>query len=234
MSDSKVIAAQQAFVRNSTSAPPSAVNQTSSFTNTNNADEDELIVQVKLGNQQAFHQLYALHHKRVYALCWRMLADKSSADDACQEVFVQLWQKIANFRGESKFTTWLHSVSSNVVLGYLRKQKNWLQRVFSIEDNNIHVDIEEISMDMLDVQEITPLDKHIACLPERARLVFVLFAIEGYRHEEIAKMLDMAVGSSKSQYHRAKTLLRTWLMNDKDFDDVIENGSLVSTENKNA
>ena len=170
--------------------------------------ELECIARAKQGDQQAFHQLYNEYHRRIYALCWRMLSDKDSAEDVCQEVFVQLWQKISNFRGESKFSTWLHSVATNIVLGHIRKQKNWLQRVFSIEDQPLA----EISVEMPTHQEeITALDKQIMRLPERARLVFVLFAVEGYRHEEISKILNMAVGSSKSQYHRAKSLLREWI-----------------------
>ncbi|XQW84689.1 RNA polymerase sigma factor [Thalassotalea piscium] len=166
--------------------------------------ETEWIAAAQKGDQQAFHQLYLSYHRRMYALCWRMLADKDSAEDVCQEVFVQLWQNIANFRGESKFSTWLHSVATNIVLGHLRKHKNWLQKVFSIEDHGV----EESSVEMAELPE---LDQHIMRLPERARLVFVLFAVEGYRHEEIANMLGMAVGSSKSQYHRARNLLREWV-----------------------
>lgn len=166
--------------------------------------ENELVARAQQGDQQAFHQLYEIYHRRIFALCWRMLADKDSAEDVCQEVFVQLWQKINNFRGESKFATWLHSVATNTVLGHLRKQKNWLQRIFSIEDQTVV----EASVELVDDSLSTMLDLKIQQLPERARLVFVLFAVEGYRHEEIAKMLNMAVGSSKSQYHRAKTLLR--------------------------
>lgn len=174
--------------------------------------EEEWITQAKQGSQQAFYCLYEKYHKKMYALCWRMLADKDSAEDVCQEVFVVLWQKINNFRGESKFSTWLHSVATNVVLGHLRKQKNWLQRVFSIEEQGSgQHNIKEASVALTDNSTLDELDQHISRLPERARLVFVLFAVEGYRHEEIAKMLKMAVGSSKSQYHRARTLLREWL-----------------------
>ena len=187
MNNSKVIDAQKLFA---------------------NTQENEWITQAKQGSQVAFQQLYQLHHRRIYALCWRMLADKESAEDVCQEVFVVLWQKINNFRGESKFSTWLHSVASNVVLGHLRKQKNWFQRMFSIEDQASTTLPEEAVVPLEDTAELEELDKHIAQLPERARLVFVLFAVEGYRHEEIAKMLTIAVGSSKSQYHRAKTLLK--------------------------
>ena len=163
--------------------------------------ESQWIAQAQQGNQQAFHHLYENYHRRIYALCWRMMADKDSAEDVCQEVFVQLWQKINNFRGESKFSTWLHSVATNIVLGHIRKNKTWIQRIFSIEDQVV----EDIAVTM---PEISTLDKNIQSLPERARLVFVLFAVEGYRHEEIARMLGMAVGSSKAQYHRAKGLLR--------------------------
>lgn len=169
-------------------------------------EESCWIAQAKQGSQSAFQRLYQQHHKSIYALCWRMLADKDSAEDVCQEVFVVLWQKINNFRGESKFSTWLHSVATNVVLGHLRKHKNWLQRVFSIEEPGTQV--KEASENLTDDSTLNVLDKHIAQLPERARLVFVLFAVEGYRHEEISKMLNMAVGSSKSQYHRAKSLLK--------------------------
>jgi len=168
--------------------------------------EEALIEQAKQGSQHAFYQLYEKHHRPIYALCWRMLADKDSAEDVCQEVFVVLWQKINNFRGESKFSTWLHSVATNVVLGHLRKHKNWLQRVFSIEEQG--ASLVEPSIGLADDSTLNTLDLHIARLPERARLVFVLFAVEGYRHEEIAKMLKMAVGSSKSQYHRARNLLK--------------------------
>jgi RNA polymerase sigma-70 factor (ECF subfamily) len=180
------------------------------FITTHDSQQElQWIERAKQGDQQAFYHLYQVYHRRIYALCWRMLADKDSAEDVCQEVFVQLWQKINNFRGDSKFGTWLHSVATNVVLGYLRKNKNWLQRVFSLEEKYVKEPVE-----MPEIENATrpsELDLHIAKLPERARLVFVLFAIEGYRHEEIAQMLSMAVGSSKSQYHRAKTLLKAWL-----------------------
>lgn len=166
--------------------------------------EQEWIARAKQGDQLAFHHLYENYHRRIYALCWRMLADKEAAEDVCQEVFVQVWQKLGNFRGESKFSTWLHSVATNIVLGHIRKHKTWLQRIFSIEDQQV----QEAAVEMPDLPE---LDKQIMKLPERARLVFVLFAVEGYRHEEIANMLGMAVGSSKAQYHRAKGLLREWV-----------------------
>lgn len=170
--------------------------------------EAALIKRVKSGDQAAYTLLYELHIKRVYGLCLRLLAEQSHAEDAAQEVFVQVWHKVAQFDGRSQFSTWLYSVASNVAINYLRKQKTWLQKVVSIE----HSGMDEQSVN--DCKGLNGLDKLIVRLPERARMVFVLFAIEGYRHEEIAEQLGMAVGSSKSQYHRARLLLQEWYENE--------------------
>ena len=167
--------------------------------------EQEWIDAAKKGSRGAFNQIYQQHVGKVYALCLRMLSNQEQAEDVTQEVFVQVWLKLDNFRGDAKFSTWLHSVATNTVLTYLRKQKNWLQRVFSIEDSP------QAEPTGNAIQELSDLDKLILKLPEKARIVFVLFAVEGYRHEEIANMLDMAVGSSKSHYHRARNLLQEWL-----------------------
>jgi RNA polymerase sigma factor (sigma-70 family) len=166
--------------------------------------ETALIARVKSGDQSAYKILYELHIKRVYALCLRLLADETHAEDAAQEVFVQVWHKIAQFDGRSQFSTWLYSVASHIAISYVRKHKSWLNKVVSIEQSG---------MDQQTAQScngLNGLDKLIVRLPERARMVFVLYAIEGYRHEEIAKQLGMAVGSSKSQYHRARQLLQKW------------------------
>ncbi|MCG7536727.1 RNA polymerase sigma factor [Pseudoalteromonas sp. OOF1S-7] len=169
---------------------------------------ERLVLRAQQGDQTAFEQLYQQCYRRVYGLCLRLLADQAHAEDATQEVFVQLWHKIAQFQGQSKFTTWLHSVTSNVAISYLRKQKNWLQKVVSLEDGGME------QAEIMQCQSLNGLDKLILRLPERARLVFVLHAVEGYRHEEVAGMLNMAVGSSKSQFHRARKLLQEWYDNE--------------------
>ncbi|MCO7189810.1 MULTISPECIES: sigma-70 family RNA polymerase sigma factor [unclassified Pseudoalteromonas] len=174
-----------------------------------NQDTIEALVQrAQQGEQVAFEQLYQQCYRRVYGLCLRLLADQAHAEDATQEVFVQLWHKIAQFQGQSKFTTWLHSVTSNVAISYLRKQKNWLQKVVSLEDSGME------QTEIAQCESLNGLDKLVLRLPERARLVFVLHAVEGYRHEEVAGMLNMAVGSSKSQFHRARKLLQEWYDNE--------------------
>ena len=127
------------------------------------------------------------------------------AEDASQEVFIQLWRKLENFDGQSQFSTWLHSVTANITISYIRKQKGWVQRMFNLEASGIQ--------DMPAESQSTDIDLEamVVRLPERARMVFVLHAIEGYRHEDIANMLDMAVGSSKAQFFRAKQLLKEYM-----------------------
>lgn len=164
-----------------------------------------LIRAAQSGDRLAYKKLYDTHVSRVYALCLRLTADRALAEDATQEVFIQLWRKLDNFDGKSRFTTWLHSVTSNITISYIRKQKGWMQRMFNIEDAGLPEQVEKGSIDSVD------LDHYIKKLPERARLVFVLHAVEGYRHDDIAEMLNMAVGSSKAQFHRAKQLLTEWM-----------------------
>ena len=172
-------------------------------------DEERLIMQTQQGCQTAFAGLYQLHVNKVYGLCLRLTANEAFAQEAAQEVFVQLWQKISSFDGKAKFSTWLHSVTANVAISYMRKQTNWLQKVVSFETEGMPEQAVE------QCHGIEGLDKLIVRLPERARLVFVLHAVEGYRHEEIGSMLNMAVGSSKSQYHRARQLLQEWYQNEQ-------------------
>ena len=172
--------------------------------------DDVLVAQLKRGEQFALKALYEQHGKKVYALCYRLAADAEIAEDITQEVFVQIWQKIHNFRGDSKFSTWLHSVASNVAISHMRKQKSWWRSWFGSDEQNeaelANIAITDDSSDF-DLSR-SGLDKHIANLPEQARMVFVLFAVEGWRHEEISTELKIAVGSSKAQYHRAKQLLQ--------------------------
>lgn len=164
-----------------------------------------LIEEAKNGNKDAFHRLYEQYIGQVYALCLRLTGQHALAEEAAQEVFIQVWGKLDNYQGDSKFSTWLHSVTSNVTISYLRRQKSFWQKILNLEESPAMHETSQASAG--DVE----LDKYIMRLPERARIVFVLHAIEGYRHEEIAGMMSMAVGSSKAQFHRAKGLIKEWM-----------------------
>ncbi|ABM26192.1 MULTISPECIES: RNA polymerase sigma factor [Shewanella] len=162
----------------------------------------DLVALASQGNRAAFKQLYVNHHQRIYALALRLCGHVAQAEEITQECFILVWQKLPQFRGDSQFSTWLHSICVNQALSSIRKQKSFWARFIPIES-----DIEPHSTD----EGYQGLDKLILKLPERARMVFVLCAIEGYQHEEIAKLLGIAVGTSKTQYHRAKQLLQEML-----------------------
>lgn len=169
--------------------------------------EPMLIAQARQRNQHAFRRLYDRYLGKVYGLCLRMTGSRQMAEEATQEVFIQVWRKIDTFAGDSSFSTWLHSLAANTTISYLRKQKNWLQRMVVTDDY-------EHMAQQLPAGAATDEEHLHACLarlPERARLVFVLHAIEGYRQEEIASSLGIALGTVKAQFHRARELMERWL-----------------------
>jgi len=170
------------------------------------ATEMHRVDRARAGDQLAFEQLYRSHCDRIYGLCWRMCGgDKALAEDMVQEAFVRAWNKLDLFRGESKFGTWLHLLTVNVVLSDRRIRVKRLQREQAMDD-----DVERTLTGARDVFAglRKDLEAAIAGLPERARTVLVLYDIEGYQHSEIAEMTGMAVGSSKAQLHRARKLVR--------------------------
>lgn len=172
-------------------------------------DDAVLIARCTSGDQRAFQSLYEKHIGRVYAICVRLCNDKDEASDIAQDVFIQVWKKLKDYRGDSAFSTWLYRVATNITISHLRKRKPFWARHIDWSDASSE---EEMRVDSGHFEH--NLDKDIAGLPEQARLVFVLFAIEGYRHEEIAKMMKIAVGTSKAQYHRARKILREKLTNE--------------------
>ena len=166
-------------------------------------DEHTLIAATKGGSLTAYRRLYEMHVARVYGLACRLVRDRAAAEDVTQEVFIKVWKDISNFRGDSQFSTWLHRVCSLTAITYLRRQRGWLKRVI-LGDEAI-AEIPDQSINEAD------LETCIRQLPERARVVFVLHAIEGFRHEDIARICGIAVGSSKAHLHRARQLLQEWM-----------------------
>ncbi|RYV00739.1 RNA polymerase subunit sigma-70 [Shewanella sp. OPT22] len=165
------------------------------------SQESEWIAKAAAGDRNAFRSLYELHHQRVYALALRLSSNPSIAEEITQDCFVRLWQKLPSFRGDSQFSTWLHKLVVNQSLTTIKKHKSWTQRFLGFENVN----------DPIKEDEYDELDQLIMKLPERARIVFVLHAVEGYRHDEIANLLKIATGTSKAQYHRARKLLKEML-----------------------
>jgi RNA polymerase sigma-70 factor (ECF subfamily) len=157
------------------------------------------------GDAHAFERLYRGHLARIHSLVRRMLSD-DEADEVAQDVFVRAWQKLGTFRGESAFGTWLHRLAINVILG--RRETLGIRRQRYVEGDAV---LELVPGRRAAPETAMDMEAAIGLLPDGARQVFVLHDIEGYRHEEIGQMLGLAVGTSKSQLHRARLTLRRHL-----------------------
>lgn len=182
----------------------------------NPASEDELLVRAAArGDARAFEQLYRRHVGRILGLCLRLVdGDRAKAEQHTQDAFVRAWEKLGSFRGEAQFSTWLHRLTVNLVLGEHRLLKRWV----TFEDAATDADDEGGAPDATlgehpqqRVGERLDLERALARLPKGARTVLMLYDVEGYAHEEIAELTGIAVGTSKAQLHRARKLMREWL-----------------------
>ncbi|HXV85727.1 MAG TPA: sigma-70 family RNA polymerase sigma factor [Gemmatimonadales bacterium] len=163
----------------------------------------DAVRQAQAGDHQAFAQLYREHAGRVYALCLRLAGDPARADELTQDVFVRAWDRLASFRGESAFSSWLYRLAVNVVFMDQRAGRRRRARVEGVADLElVNAGVQPETDTVLD------LEQAIASLPEGARQAFVLHHVYGYQHEEISQMTGIAVGTSKAQVFRARRLLR--------------------------
>ncbi|HEY6808934.1 MAG TPA: sigma-70 family RNA polymerase sigma factor [Gemmatimonadales bacterium] len=167
----------------------------------------DLVRRAQAGDQSAFEGLYREHAGRVYALCLRLTGSAADAAERTQDAFVLAWRRLGTFRGESAFATWLHRLTVNLVLTERRSARRREARVLPVEDPAVL----ERTGDARRPGERLDLERAIAALPAGAREVFVLFDIEGFSHEEIARRCGIAAGTSKAQLFRARRLLRGML-----------------------
>jgi len=162
-------------------------------------DEQALLAAARRGDTRAFESLYRALAPSVYGFCLRLARDSAEAQDCAQETFVRAWQRLDDFRGESRFGTWLHRIALNEVLGRRRHRAVEHRHLAAVDPSKSH------SLD--DSATMQDLEDAIQRLPDRAREVFVLRAIYGYTHDEIASLLSVTESTSKSQFHRARKLL---------------------------
>ena len=160
------------------------------------------------GDQSAFERLYRTHVARIHSLTRRMLSSQE-ADEVTQDIFVRTWQKLGQFRGESAFSTWLHRLAVNVVIE--RRRTFAIQRE-RIADDPAALDYVTVAPARADLT--VDFENALEQLPAGAREIFVLHDVEGYKHREIAGMLEITSGTSKRQLHRARMLMRKHLQGD--------------------
>ncbi|HXV85133.1 MAG TPA: sigma-70 family RNA polymerase sigma factor [Gemmatimonadales bacterium] len=184
---------------------PSAANKT--VEQRSRVDERQLVQRVRAGDAAAERALYDAHVDRVYRLAYRMAGDGDLAQDFTQETFIRAFGKIANFRGESSFGTWLHAIASSVILNGLRRVSRFRRRETDLEA--------AAQMGQTPVRaepDLTDrLRQALDGLPDKYRMVVVMHDIEGYTHEEIGAALRIPPGTSKAQLSRARARLRTEL-----------------------
>ena len=169
-------------------------------------NEAELIRNAQNGDGRGFKRLFDENVNRIYAFCLRMSANPQLAEEITQDVFVKAWENLHKFRGESKFTTWLHSIAVNEFLTQKRIEKRFMQRYTTTDDvlkYDRHGEKPEVHFNTnIDIENA------ISSLPEQAKMVLILHDIEGYKHKEIAEMINIEVGTSKAHLHRARKILR--------------------------
>jgi RNA polymerase sigma-70 factor (ECF subfamily) len=183
---------------------------------TGEVPEAESIRLAQQGDAAAFERLYQLHSRRVYSLCLRMVGNTAEAEDLTQEAFLQLFRKIATFRGESAFSTWLHRLAVNVVLMKLRKKSGKETSLEQVTEPDEESGTPRRDFGALDLRLSGSLDRvnlqrAVGQLPPGYKAVFVLHDVQGYEHNEIAQMMSCSIGNSKSQLHKARMRLRDLL-----------------------
>jgi len=168
---------------------------------------ETLVSEAQQGDPRAFERLYHRTSDRVYAVCLRMCGDSDRAAELVQDVFVRAWERLASFRGEALFTTWLHRLTINLVLQERRSRSRRQAREIESDDLERYGRTAQRSMPGTRVD----LERAIAALPDKARRVLVLRDVEGYKYDEIAQMTGVSLGTVKAQIHRARGLVKETL-----------------------
>lgn len=171
----------------------------------------ELAARCRAGDADAFEELYRQHARRLFNLVVRMVGSAEDAEDLVQEVFLQAHRKLAGFRGESTLGTWLYRLTMNHCLDHLRGRQAKMSRATgSLDDEDA---VEPMAPAPMVPQAVSRLDleRAIDALPPGSRAAFLLHDVEGFEHREVADILGISEGTSKSQVHKARLKLRTLL-----------------------
>ena len=174
----------------------------------------ELARRASGGDDAAFEEMYHVNSGRVFALCLRMSGSRERASELTQDVFVHVWERLASYRGESALSSWIYRLTVNLVLSNARRDRRRLTHEVNEEQEKTdtpeqpaQTQSERASVRPASVLDAVDLERAIARLPQGARTVFVLHDVEGFRHDEIAKMTGTAEGTCRAQLHRARKLL---------------------------
>ena len=167
---------------------------------------DQLIQKCKQNDTKAQSELYKLYASKLFALCLKYCRNRAEAEDNLQDSFVTIFKKISQYKNKGSFEGWLKRITINTALQRYRNKGIYeIINEEHIEDTSIDIDNDEVSIDFL----LTIIQK----LPDRYRMVFNLYALDGYSHKEIAAMLDITTGTTKSNLARARMILKDKIIN---------------------
>lgn len=187
--------------------------------------ESEYIKRCQEGDSEAFGELVTLYENKILNYCYRMLGNRTDAEDATQEVFVKLYRFIGSFTGQSAFSTWLYKIASNVCLDYLRKNKKHTSDIVSLHQQNAEgeeflLNIEDKGLTPYESAQMSEAQRALALaleqLSEDQRKVVVLRDVEGLSYEEIGEVMGIAEGTVKSRINRARLALKKLLEKDRE------------------
>jgi RNA polymerase sigma-70 factor, ECF subfamily len=196
----------------------------------------DMVKRAQQGDSDAFAALFHQHKARIYSVCLRMTNNTAEAEDLTQDAFLQVFRKLATFRGDSALSTWLYRIAVNTVLMHFRKKAlrqisldepynqdaKTVRREYGSRDDRLTGSVDRIA-----------LARAIKELPDGYRTIFLLHEVEGYEHQEIAELLDCSVGNSKSQLHKAKLRIRELLGRSREEHDAAVARSLRPRARKN-
>ena len=171
----------------------------------------ELAQRCRQGDAEAFEELYRAHAGRLYNLVFRMAGSADDAEDLLQEVFLHAHRKLGSFRGDSSLGTWLYRLAVNQCLDVLRGRQAKMTRVTDSLDEDGADEPAAAAPRVPTAISRIDLERAIARLPEGCRAAFVLHDVEGFEHNEVARLLGVSEGTSKSQVHKARMKLRAML-----------------------
>jgi len=182
-------------------------------------DEQVLIEKASEGDADAFEILVERYEKGVYNLAYRLIPDRDDAMDITQEVFLKAFQALPKFRGDSRFSTWLHRVCVNACLDFLRRKQRTqtysLDEPINLKESSVVREVRDDSGSVEDVIETKSLTESVLMalnsVDEAHRTVIVLSDIRGYSYQEIADMLGISIGTVKSRLHRGRMAIRKLL-----------------------
>jgi RNA polymerase sigma factor (sigma-70 family) len=168
----------------------------------------DIIERSRKGNRQAQYQLYQLYSKAMFNICYRMMNDREDAEDMLQESFSEAFRRLDSFRFESTFGAWLKMIVINRCINEIKRKRAQLE---FFEDMSPFEDEEDVADDLNPGLSPDKIKKAMAELPKGSRMIFSLYLLEGYDHQEISQILSISESNSKTQYMRAKQRIKELL-----------------------